>query len=188
MLWIINGKRDLFSDDFRCQAKSQLLQVGTDSPDFWFNLNLVMPFCNLEELELLLNYAFSQYSKIKIDDENLATLKNILVGYIERTYRKKEYAKTQCALRLVDKLPRDADLALGRMIINYYAALLKKDTVQVEEIQKFLQKAGYTVVPSKLPQLEKRLLIIRDHVLIAWSFAFSKISKRLFRFGKFGFF
>ena len=68
---------------------------------------------------------------------------------------KKEYAKTQCALRLVDKLPRDADLALGRMIINYYAALLKKDTVQVEEIQKFLQKTGYTAVASKLPQLEK---------------------------------
>lgn len=153
MLGIINGKIDTFSETFRRKAKSQLLQIGTVSQDFLFNLNLVMPFCDLEELEILLAYIFDQYSKYQIDNENLVILESILVSYIERTYQEKEFEKTKYALTFVDKLPKNADFALKRMIIGYYSALLDKDSAQVTRIRNFLQKNGYSTVISKLPKL-----------------------------------
>lgn len=137
------------------QLKPNLIDHDLNDQDFW-DLAIGVSLYKFNELTLLMNYIIDHFSKLNLDNPQVTiSLMNLLIAYLDRSYREKYLPEAKKALNFANKIQNDFEITFHKLIIKYYSALINKNYELAQGIIDLLQICGYQSYVDMLPQVNR---------------------------------
>ncbi len=111
MLAILDNKTEELSADLKQNIKYRVLHIGKFDNNFLVDLQLVMPFCDLDEIKLLIDYILTSGQGLKVTDDRMPFLLSTLIAYIKYCIKKKDYVEARRVIAYVQEMPNTSSTA-----------------------------------------------------------------------------
>lgn len=125
------------------KVKTDLLQIGNWNTESLWKLGIALPLYNIDELDFLIKSVFEYYRDSKFKADELIAIANLMIGYLKECYKNGRLDLIKQVKVDLNKLPTSTLLALPKILINYYLALLEENVQKAIRIEDVLKKCGY---------------------------------------------
>lgn len=148
MLAILDDHTDGLSAELKQKIKHRVLHIGEFDNDFLFELQLIMPFCELNEVKLLVDYILASSQNLEAVDARMPLLLSTLVAYIKRCVKEKNATEARRIIKFIYNMPATSSVTIYRTVARYYSALIDDDQAEVKKIKTLIQLTGYSAFIS----------------------------------------
>lgn len=125
------------------KVKTNLLQIGNWNGESLWKLGIALPLYNIDELDFLIKSVFEYYRDSKFKADELIAIANLMICYLKECYKNGRLDLIKQVKVDLNKLPTSTLLALPKILINYYLALLEENVQKAIRIEDVLKKCGY---------------------------------------------
>lgn len=135
MIALLQNKIAQLPDQLRQEIRFNTLQIGNWNKEALWELSIIIDLYDFDELTILLDSIFTQYSEIDTNDQEVvALLATIFVNYL---------VKCQKVINYIENLKSNPDIALVKIVGKYYQALIDQDKINANKIRGLLVNSGY---------------------------------------------
>ena len=144
MIALLQNKIEELPEKLRQEMRCNILQVGIWNQKSLLELSIVMRLYNFDELTILMESIFEEYSAINFDDsQTIVFLANIFSYYLIKSYKLDNLTKCQKVITYIENLPCNLEIILVKILGKYYQAKVNNNVAEINKIQNLLKSSGY---------------------------------------------